>query len=153
MEERQDYSVIKGPEKHLGNAWLLYVEGGYIPLEDENYMNSRQLEYFRMKLLSWREKLVKDCGETLDELKKGDMKEVDLLDQGAFEANTANRLRIWDRNQELIREIDEALSRIDNGVYGYCEETGEEIGLKRLEACPTATLSFEAQEWRELRTR
>lgn len=123
----------------------------YVPSEDEPYMNPKQLEYFRQKLLAWREQLVKESGESLQRLKEGSMREVDVLDQGTLETNNSLKLRTRDRCLELIGEIDDALERIEDGTYGYCEQTGEEIGIKRLEARPIATLSLEAQEWHERR--
>lgn len=126
---------------------------GYRPSEDEPYMNPRQLEYFRGKLLDWREKLLKESGESLGSLREEIAKEVDFLDRGTLEANTSLKLKTRDRCQEVIRQIDDALERIEDGTYGYCEETGEEIGIKRLEARPTATLCIEAQEWNERKGR
>jgi len=125
----------------------------YVPSEHELYMNPKQLEYFRQKLLAWREQLVKESGESLQRLKEGSMREIDVLDQGTLETNNSLKLRTRDRCLELIGEIDDALERIEDATYGYCEQTGEEIGLKRLEARPTAALSLEAQEWRERRGR
>jgi DnaK suppressor protein len=117
--------------------------------EDEPYMTPRQLEYFRRKLLCWREHLLKDSGEALGRLREGSSREVDILDRGILESDTIVRIKNRDRCEAVIREIDEALERIEEGSYGYCEETGEEIGIRRLEARPTATLSIEAQEWHE----
>jgi DnaK suppressor protein len=136
-------------EQQLGLSGDADLAEGYRPSEDESYMNPRQIEYFRRKLLDWREKLLKESGESLGSLREEIVKEVDFLDQGSLEANTSLKLKTRERCQEVIREIDEALERIEDGTYGYCEETGEEIGIKRLEARPTATLSLEAQEWRE----
>lgn len=121
----------------------------YHPSENEPYMNSRQLEYFRRKLLDWRKQLLKDSGEGLGRLKEESTREVDILDQGILEANTSLKLKTRDRCLALISEIDEALQRIHDGICGYCMETGEEIGIMRLEARPTARLSLEAQEWCE----
>ncbi|KPK30744.1 MAG: molecular chaperone DnaK [Nitrospira bacterium SG8_3] len=116
-------------------------------------MNPRHLEYFRRKLLSWREQLLKESGESLQRLKEGSIREIDVLDQGTLETSSNLELSARDRCLELINEIDEALERIQDGSYGYCEDTGEEIGLKRLEARPSARLCLEAQEWRERGTR
>ena len=143
-----DFSA-EATEQDLQIAEGSYVPRDYIPLEDEPYMNPRQLDYFRRKLLSWREQLLKESGESLQRLKEGSTKEVDFLDQGTLETSSNLKLSTRDRCLGLIYEIDDALDRIQDGSYGYCEDTGEEIGLKRLEARPTATLSIEAQEWRE----
>jgi DnaK suppressor protein len=125
----------------------------YVPSEDEPYMNPKHLEYFRQNLLAWREQLVKESGESLQRLKEGSMREIDVLDQGTLETNNCLKLSTRDRCLELIGEINDALERIEDGTYGYCEQTGEEIGIKRLEARPTARLCLEAQEWRERGTR
>jgi DnaK suppressor protein len=122
----------------------------YISSEAEPYMNPRQLEYFRHKLLSWREQLLKESGESLQRLKESSTREIDLLDQGTLETSSNLNLSTRDRCLVLLDEIDDALERIKDDTYGYCEDTGEEIGLKRLEARPTARLCLEAQEWREL---
>jgi DnaK suppressor protein len=121
----------------------------YIPSEDEPYMNPMQLDYFRRKLLSWREELVTQLGLNLHRMKEESAKEVDFLDQSTREATTALKLCSQDRVLKMIEEIDAALDRIDSNTYGYCEETDEEIGIRRLEARPTATLSLEAQTWLE----
>lgn len=125
------------------------LPGDYSPSEDEPYMNPRQLEYFRRKLLLWREQLLKESDETRNQLKEESIKEIDVIDQGALELSMTLKLKTRDRSRKLIYKIDDALKRINNGTYGYCEETGEEIGLRRLEARPIATLSIEAQEWHE----
>ncbi len=121
----------------------------YVPSEDEPYMNPRQLAYFRQKLLSWRNELVNQLGVNLHQMREDSAKEVDVIDQGAQEANTALMICSQDRTLKIIQEIDAALDRIDSKTYGYCEETGEEIGIKRLEARLTATLCLEAQHWLE----
>ena len=113
-------------------------------------MSSSQLAYFRDKLLSWRERLVRESNETLEQLREENSRETDFLDQGASDAIKALTFRTRDRYRKLIKKIDDALGRIRVGTYGYCEETGEEIGIKRLEARPIATLSLEAQEWHEM---
>ena len=121
----------------------------YVPSEDEPYMNPRQLVYFRRRLLSWRKELVNKLGSSLQRIKEESAKEVDFLDQGTQEAVNALKICSQDRALKIIQEIDEALERIDSNTYGYCEETGEEIGIRRLEARLTATLSLDAQSWRE----
>lgn len=127
----------------------LEFQEDYRPSEDEPYMNSSQLAYFRDRLLSWREQLLRESNETLEQLREGNSRETDFLDQGASDAIKALTFRTRDRYSKLIKKINAALDRIRVGTYGYCEETGEEIGIKRLEARPIATLSIEAQEWHE----
>ena len=118
---------------------------GYKPSEDEEYMNSMQLEYFRQKLQNWRLELLKESRETLMHLKEENWNEPDLNDRASVETETTIELRTRDRYRKLIDKIEHTISRIDAGNYGYCEETGEEIGLKRLEARPVATLCIDAQ--------
>ena len=151
-DKAPDFSA-EGNEKNLQLAEEFPFGEEWVPSEYEPYMNPRQLEYFRRKLLSWREQLLKESGESLQYLKEGSMREIDVLDQGTLETSSNLKLSTRDRCLELINEIDEALERIQDGSYGYCEDTGEEIGLKRLEARPTARLCLEAQEWRERGTR
>jgi DnaK suppressor protein len=123
-------------------------------IADEDYMSPRQLEYFRHKLLNWREALLNEAQATLEQLRDDSHRDVgDEIDRASREASQALELRTRDRCRKLMGKIDEALARIDTGDYGYCEETGEPIGLARLEARPIATLSVEAQERRELRER
>ncbi|MSO98049.1 MAG: RNA polymerase-binding protein DksA [Rhodospirillaceae bacterium] len=112
-------------------------------------MNARQLEYFRRKLLSWRVELLKESEETLESLQEGSLQEPDIADRASAEMERALELRTRDRARKLITKIDSALRRVEDGSYGFCEETGEPIGLKRLEARPIATLSVEAQERHE----
>ena len=112
-------------------------------------MNPKQQEYFRRKLLAWRNELLKESEETLESLQEGGLQEPDLADRASAEMERALELRTRDRARKLISKIDAALQRIDDGSYGYCEETGEPISLKRLEARPIATLSLEAQERHE----
>ena len=112
-------------------------------------MNPKQLEYFRRKLINWRGELLKESEETLESLQEGGLQEPDLADRASAEMERALELRTRDRARKLIAKIDAALQRIEDGSYGYCEETGEPIGLKRLEARPVATLSSEAQERHE----
>ena len=121
---------------------------------DEDYMSPRQRDYFRHKLLKWREALLDEAQETLEQLRDDSHRDVgDEIDRASREASQALDLRTRDRYRKLVRKIDAALARIDNGSYGYCEETGEPIGLARLEARPIATLSVDAQARRELRER
>jgi DnaK suppressor protein len=125
------------------------LEEGYRPSEDEPYMNPKQLEYFRQKLLKWREELLEESEKTLAKLKQEKASEPEAVDRGTLESNTAFELRTRDRYRKLMKKIDSALGRISDGSYGYCEETGEEIGIKRLEARPIASLCIEAQERHE----
>ncbi|MGG5886218.1 RNA polymerase-binding protein DksA [Falsiroseomonas sp. HC035] len=121
----------------------------YRPMSDEEFMNPLQLEYFRQKLLKWRNDLLREAGETLTSMGQGGIIEADLTDRASVETDRALELRTRDRARKLISKIDQALERVENGTYGYCEETGEPIGLRRLEARPIATLSIEAQERHE----
>jgi DnaK suppressor protein len=121
----------------------------YTPTEDEEYMNPYQLEYFRLKLLQWREDLGDESLATVKHLQENNWKESDLNDQATVETEASLELRTRDRYRKLINKIDDALERIDKGVYGYCEDTSEPIGIRRLEARPIATLSIEAQERHE----
>jgi DnaK suppressor protein len=122
---------------------------GYKPSEKEAYMNPQQLEYFRQKLLAWKAELIEESAETLNHLKEENWNEPDLNDRATVETETSLELRTRDRYRKLIYKIDAALRRIDQGEYGYCDETGDPIGLKRLEARPIATLSIAAQERHE----
>ena len=121
----------------------------YRPAEDEDFMNPRQVEYFRQKLLRWRSELLKDADGTLASLSEGGIHEADITDRASVETDRALELRTRDRARKLITKIDQALLRVENGTYGFCEETGDPIGLRRLEARPIATLSIEAQERHE----
>ncbi len=125
----------------------------YRPSDKEPFMNERQREYFRMKLLAWKEDILKEAKETLLHLQEENQNHPDLADRASSETDRAIELRARDRQRKLISKIDEALGRIDDGSYGYCEETGEPISLRRLEARPIATLSVEAQERHERRER
>ncbi len=121
----------------------------YKPSEKEEYMNEMQLEYFKEKLLAWRSELMKESETTLQDLKETNLNEADPNDRASSETDQSLELRTRDRMRKLIKKINQALDRIENGTYGYCEETGEPIGLARLEARPVATLSIEAQERHE----
>jgi len=125
------------------------VAPDYRPSDKEPFMNPKQHEYFRRKLLTWRAELLKESEETLESLQEGNVQEPDLADRASSEMDRAFELRTRDRARKLISKIDAALHRIEDGSYGYCEETGEPISLKRLEARPIATLSLEAQERHE----
>ena len=121
----------------------------YRPSADEEYMNEMQLEYFRQKLLNWKKSLIGQATDTLNDLREGGLNQPDQIDRASLEADKALELRTRDRARKLISKIDEALKRIEDGVYGYCEETGDPIGIERLEVRPVATLSVEAQERHE----
>jgi len=125
----------------------------YRPTDKEPFMNDRQREYFRQKLLAWREDILKEAKETLQHLQDENQNHPDFADRASSETDRAIELRARDRQRKLIAKIDEALSRIEDGTYGYCEETGDPISIKRLEARPIATLSIEAQERHERRER
>ncbi len=121
----------------------------YRPSEDEPFMNERQRAYFRRKLLKWKEEIIREMRGTLDSLQNDNEPLTDIADRASTETDRALELRTRDRQRKLIAKIDAALKRIETGEYGYCEETGEPISLKRLEARPIATLSIEAQERHE----
>jgi DnaK suppressor protein len=125
----------------------------YRPSEDEPFMNENMKEYFRQKLLSWRSELLRESDETLAHLQEGGLQEPDIADRASAETDRALELRTRDRERKLIAKIDAALDRLLDGSYGYCEETGEPITIRRLEARAIATLSIEAQERHERRER
>lgn len=125
----------------------------YTPSEDEPFMNELQRAYFRRKLLNWRDEILRSTKETLEHLQNDSEQHADIADRATSESERALELRARDRQRKLIAKIDEALARIEEGTYGYCEETGEPISLKRLDARPIATLSVEAQERHERRER
>ncbi|MBZ6075423.1 RNA polymerase-binding protein DksA [Microvirga puerhi] len=127
----------------------IVIDEGYRPTEDEPFMNERQREYFRRKLIRWKGEILKEAQETLAALQSENENHPDLADRASSETDRAIELRARDRQRKLISKIDAALSRIDDGTYGFCEETGDPISLKRLEARPIATLSLEAQERHE----
>ena len=129
------------------------TEKSYRPTEKEPFMNERQREYFRARLLTWKEDILKEAKETLLHLQEENQNHPDLADRASSETDRAIELRARDRQRKLISKIEEALGRIEDGSYGYCEETGEPISLRRLEARPIATLSVEAQERHERRER
>lgn len=123
----------------------------YVPSEDEPFMNERQKSYFRGKLIAWKNDILREARETLEILQQENANLPDLADRASSETDRAIELRARDRQRKLISKIDSALQRIEEGTYGYCEETGEPISLKRLDARPIATLSIEAQERHERR--
>ena len=137
----------------MNTATMLAEKPEYRPSEDEEFMNERQLEYFKQKLLNWKEDILRESRETLAHLQTETENHPDLADRATSETDRALELRTRDRQRKLISKIDEALRRIEDGSYGYCEDTGEPIGVARLEARPIATLSLEAQERHERRER
>lgn len=128
---------------------IVVLPDNYVPSPNEEYMNELQLEYFKQKLLAWKESLSEEAKQTVQHLKEESWSEPDMADQAAIVTSTSLELRTRDRYRKLIDKIDAALMRIGRGDYGYCEDSGEPIGLKRLEARPIATLSIEAQERHE----
>ncbi len=136
-----------------GAGMALEVEEDYRPREDEPFMNERQREYFRNKLLNWKDDILKESRETLAHLQDDNNILPDLADRASTETDRSLELRTRDRQRKLISKIDAALKRLEDGTYGYCEETGEPISLRRLDARPIATLSIEAQERHERRER
>jgi DnaK suppressor protein len=137
----------------MSKADVLASEPEYRPRDDEPFMNERQLEYFRRKLQAWKDEILRESRETVAHLQAETENHPDLADRATSETDRALELRTRDRQRKLISKIDEALRRIEEGSYGYCEETGEPIGLARLDARPIATLSLEAQERHERRER
>jgi DnaK suppressor protein len=129
------------------------IDGPYRPSEDEPFMSERQREYFRLKLARWKDEILRESRATLQHLQNESENHPDLADRASSETDRAIELRARDRQRKLIAKIDAALERIEDGTYGFCEETGEPISLRRLEARPIATLSIEAQERHERRER
>ncbi len=129
----------------------VFVGSDYTPSEDEPFMNERQKAYFRAKLIAWKSDILREARETLEILQQENANHPDLADRASSETDRAIELRARDRQRKLIAKIDSALLRLDEGTYGYCEETGEPISLRRLDARPIATLSIEAQERHERR--
>lgn len=132
---------------------MISLPPDYRPVEDEEFMNPLQVEYFRQKLLRWRTDLIRDSDGTLASLSEGGILEADITDRASVETDRALELRTRDRARKLVSKIDRALGRIEDGSYGWCDETGEPIGLRRLEARPIATMSIEAQERHERKER
>ncbi len=125
------------------------ISSKYRPSEKEKFMNAKQREFFRRRLLGWRDELVRDAKGTIQNLQEDDGQAPDIADRATTESERSIELRARDRQRKLVAKIDAALGRIDDGSYGFCHDTGEPIGLKRLEARPIATLSIEAQERHE----
>ena len=131
----------------------VFLAEDYTPAEDEPFMNDRQVEYFRRKLLTWKDDLMEDSRDTIEGLQDSTRAIPDVADRASEETDRAIELRTRDRQRKLVAKMDSALRRIDEGEYGYCEVTGDPISLKRLDARPIATMSLEAQERHERRER
>ena len=129
----------------------IFLPDDYTPAEDEPFMNEKQTEYFRRKLLNWRSEILEDSRDTIESMKDGTRNIPDVADRASEETDRALELRTRDRERKLVAKIDGALRRIDEGEFGYCSVTGEPISLKRLDARPIATMSLEAQERHERR--
>ncbi|OYU19007.1 MAG: RNA polymerase-binding protein DksA [Rhodobacteraceae bacterium PARR1] len=129
----------------------VFLPDDYRPAEEEPFMNERQLEYFRRKLVNWKAELLEQSAETIDNLQDSARNVPDIADRASEETDRALELRTRDRQRKLVAKIDSALRRIENGEFGYCEVTGEPISLKRLDARPIATMTLEAQEKHERR--
>lgn len=127
------------------------IDDAYVPSDDEPFMNERQIAYFKRKLDAWKDEILRESKETLQALQEEHIQQPDIADRASTETDRSIELRARDRQRKLISKIDSALRRIEEGTYGYCEETGEPISLKRLSARPIATLSIEAQERHERR--
>src|SRR4030088_1750697 len=142
--------VSRASEKET-HGHNLHGLNGYRPTDKEPFMNERQRDYFRAKLLTWKDEILKEARDTLQHLQDENVNHPDLADRASSETDRAIELRARGRQRRVIAKIDAAIGRIDDGTYGYCEETGEPVALKRLEARPIATLSVEAQERHEKR--
>lgn len=141
----------QGDHKGTNMKAEVFLEDDYSPAEDEPFMNERQLEYFRRKLINWKTELLEGSRDTIEGLQDSTRAIPDVADRASEETDRALELRTRDRQRKLVTKIDAALRRIDEGEYGYCEVTGEPISLKRLNARPIATMSLEAQERHERR--
>lgn len=149
-------AVEKAQDKKLtsrASVSNIVLPPDYRPSEDEPFMNEKHRAYFRQKLTGWKEEIIRQTRETLAGLHEDSTQHADLADRATSETDRALELRARDRQRKLVAKIDAALARIEDGTYGYCEETGEPIGLRRLDARPIATLSLEAQERHERRER
>jgi len=140
-------SLVRGDKKTFMVQFS--IDKAYRPTDEEPFMNEQQREYFRLKLIRWKNDILRESKDTLAALQNESENHPDIADRASSESDRAIELRARDRQRKLIAKIDAAISRIDDGTYGYCEETGEPISLKRLEARPIATLSLEAQERHE----
>lgn len=147
LSERSDYKESAAMKAEV------FLPDDYRPAEDEPFMNDRQLEYFRRKLIMWKQELLDQSADTIDSLQDSGRNVPDIADRASEETDRALELRTRDRQRKLVAKIDAALRRIDNNEFGYCEVTGEPISLKRLDARPIATMTLEAQEKHERRER
>lgn len=146
-------STVSGQKEGVQMKAEIFLPEDYRPAESEPFMNERQLEYFRRKLLNWKNELLEQSAETIEGLQDSARNVPDIADRASEETDRALELRTRDRQRKLVAKIDSALRRIENGEYGYCEVTGEPISLKRLDARPIATMTLEAQERHERRER
>lgn len=153
IDKAQDKKLTAKASAPKASTSTIVLPPDYRPSEDEPFMNERHRMYFRQKLTAWKEEIIRQTKETLAGLHEDSTQHADLADRATSETDRALELRARDRQRKLIAKIDAALARIEDGTYGYCEETGEPIGLKRLDARPIATLSLEAQERHERRER
>ncbi len=144
-------SGMSGAKERAQMKAEVFLPDDYRPAEDEPFMNDRQLEYFRRKLLAWKQELLDQSAETIDSLQDSARNVPDIADRASEETDRALELRTRDRQRKLVTKIDAALRRIENGEFGYCEVSGEPISLKRLDARPIATMTLEAQEKHERR--
>lgn len=150
MSQKSDISAHNASEGVAMKAET-FLPDDYKPAEDEPFMNERQVEYFRRKLLTWRADILEDSRDTIESMKGATRNIPDIADRASEETDRALELRTRDRERKLVAKIDSALRRIEEGEYGYCDVTGEPISLKRLDARPIATMSLEAQERHERR--
>ena len=139
----------KDSDKQAKDTNSIVLPKGYQPSADEPFMNDKQQEYFRQKLLRWRSELLNEASQTLQQLSTESLHKPDQMDRAQIESNAALDLRTRDRERKLLQKIEYALRRIEDGSYGYCEETDEPISISRLEARPIATMSLQAQEQHE----
>ena len=153
MDGAQEHSYKARASLGARSSKMATVTKEYRPSDDEPFMNERQREFFRQKLLAWKDEILEESRSTIASLQQDTVAEPDIADRATSETDRALELRTRDRQRKLISKIDQALRRIEDGTYGYCEETGEPISLSRLEARPIATLSLEAQERHERRER
>jgi DnaK suppressor protein len=151
LREKEKKSRVAEKAGHSAEKNAHNGVNGYRPSDKEPFMNERQRDYFRLKLLAWKEEILKEARDTLQHLQDENVNHPDLADRASSETDRAIELRARDRQRKLIAKIDAAIQRIEEGTYGYCEETGEPISIKRLEARPIATLSIDAQERHERR--
>jgi DnaK suppressor protein len=148
-----DKELSSGLQQGADMKAEVFLPEDYRPAEDEPFMNERQMEYFRRKLLTWKQELLAQSAETIDNLQDSARNVPDIADRASEETDRALELRTRDRQRKLVAKIDAALRRIEAGEYGYCEVTGEPISLRRLDARPIATMTLEAQERHERRER